>query len=341
MKGNYLQENNLFIRREIYPLVTQVDTLIFDIDGVLVDVSSSYYQTIMDTVQYYFGHFIPVSGDGNLVDRDMILNFKMAGGFNDDWELTAAVILYYLWKMKEYRLNSLPKLKDSSSVIRDFLVRNLSGGGLSQLVQWIKSHVSSPDEIFGLWNKEKIFRIAKEYYAGEEHCFRLYQFQPEQLKKVKGNIEQEMTLVKPEVTSLIKRYHVGIFTGRNQGETEIVLERISWNDSWLPSEAIITSEDIVEGKPNPEGLRFLFEKFESKTGVYIGDTMDDLLTVTRLNEEGFQRRCLSALVLGRDFSDKKETVPYYLKHQVDLLAEDVNQVIQWIHQKNQVIGKFA
>ncbi|HZS50844.1 MAG TPA: HAD family hydrolase [Bryobacterales bacterium] len=57
--------------------------LIFDLDGVLVDVSDSYHETIIRTVQHF---------SGRRVTRDFIQQFKNRGGFNDDWALSTTVI---------------------------------------------------------------------------------------------------------------------------------------------------------------------------------------------------------------------------------------------------------
>jgi HAD superfamily phosphatase len=63
----------------------QVDfkALLFDMDGVLVDVSRSYRRAIEETVFHFTGRKI----QGNTVQR-----YKNLGGFNDDWKLTHAVI---------------------------------------------------------------------------------------------------------------------------------------------------------------------------------------------------------------------------------------------------------
>ena len=59
------------------------DLLIFDMDGVLVEVSESYRETIQQTVQHF---------TGNRVDRETIQEWKNQGGWNDDWALSHALI---------------------------------------------------------------------------------------------------------------------------------------------------------------------------------------------------------------------------------------------------------
>ena len=57
--------------------------LVFDMDGVLVDVSESYREAIQQTV----GHFT-----GKRVTRADIQEWKNRGGWNDDWALSTAMI---------------------------------------------------------------------------------------------------------------------------------------------------------------------------------------------------------------------------------------------------------
>ncbi len=58
---------------------TKPQILIFDVDGVLVDVRGSFHKSTLDTVHYYTGkRFRPAD----------ILRWKNQSGYNDDWKLT-------------------------------------------------------------------------------------------------------------------------------------------------------------------------------------------------------------------------------------------------------------
>jgi HAD superfamily hydrolase (TIGR01548 family) len=57
--------------------------LIFDMDGVLVDVTESYRETIAATVEHF---------TGARPTNDQIQQFKNRGGFNDDWQLSHYII---------------------------------------------------------------------------------------------------------------------------------------------------------------------------------------------------------------------------------------------------------
>lgn len=56
--------------------------LVFDMDGVLVDVSESYRETIVRTVEHFTGHTIA---------RAKIQEYKNQGGWNNDWTLSQKI----------------------------------------------------------------------------------------------------------------------------------------------------------------------------------------------------------------------------------------------------------
>jgi HAD superfamily phosphatase len=57
--------------------------IVFDMDGVLVDVTESYRETIAQTVKHFTG--IDVT-------REQIQDYKNQGGWNDDWKLSHHII---------------------------------------------------------------------------------------------------------------------------------------------------------------------------------------------------------------------------------------------------------
>src|SRR5215467_15099737 len=64
-------------------LVSPERILVFDMDGVLVDVSESYRETIQQTVEHF---------TGKRITREAIQEWKNRGGWNDDWALSTAMI---------------------------------------------------------------------------------------------------------------------------------------------------------------------------------------------------------------------------------------------------------
>ena len=59
------------------------DVIVFDMDGVLVEVTDSYRETIRATVRHF---------TGEEVSQRLIQEFKNQGGWNNDWDLVSALI---------------------------------------------------------------------------------------------------------------------------------------------------------------------------------------------------------------------------------------------------------
>ena len=57
--------------------------LVFDMDGVLVDVTESYRETIARTVEHFTGRSL---------SNDQIQEYKNQGGWNDDWQLSHHIV---------------------------------------------------------------------------------------------------------------------------------------------------------------------------------------------------------------------------------------------------------
>src|ERR1700747_3102135 len=56
--------------------------LVFDMDGVLVDVTDSYRETVVLTVAHF---------TGKAISRDLIQDYKNQGGWNNDWALSQKI----------------------------------------------------------------------------------------------------------------------------------------------------------------------------------------------------------------------------------------------------------
>ncbi len=91
-----------------------MDVLIFDMDGVLIDVSRSYRKTIQRTIQIYLETCLGFARSrGSWITNEEISLFKSVGGFNNDWDLTSGLLLYLL---SISGISSFRKLKRFSSI---------------------------------------------------------------------------------------------------------------------------------------------------------------------------------------------------------------------------------
>ena len=56
--------------------------IVFDMDGVLADVTESYREAIVQTVKHF---------TGTLIERDSVQDYKNRGGWNNDWALSQKI----------------------------------------------------------------------------------------------------------------------------------------------------------------------------------------------------------------------------------------------------------
>jgi HAD superfamily phosphatase len=191
--------------------------LVFDMDGVLVDVTQSYRETIARTA----AHFI-----GAEVSMDRIQEYKNRGGFNDDWKLT-------------HHLIAEARVDVPFENVREHFQRLFLGNGTDGL-------------------------ILRERWVAQP-----------------GTLE-----------GLNERFGFAIFTGRPRTEADLTLRRFAGG---LRFDPVIATEDVMEQKPNPEGLLRIVGASACRAGspqaeacgstlkrapqlepvFYIGDTVDD------------------------------------------------------------------
>jgi len=222
LNSDYLFTKDIILNKNILDRISRVDTIVFDIDGVLIDVQDSFKKAVCQTVQFYFKEILHFQGSQNLINPEEVEYFKMAGGFNNDWNLTSAVVLF--------TAEMLP-----------------SGGGLVKVIDLIEEDGNIKEEILALWDGNLITKIFQEIYAGEEHCYKIYGFHPF-LIKTEGLIKQERIIIDKNKKDFLQNFSLGILTGRNKREARVALERLGWDDI-ISKEKIITADDGAE-KPH-------------------------------------------------------------------------------------------
>ena len=120
-------DNNLVFTKKKYD---NIGCIIFDIDGVLIDVRKSYNEAIKNTVQFVVGSIIKKDNLKELVTDKVILKFRQTGGFNNDADTSYAISLALL---------SYPELENSN--FENFLIEVAEHGdetGIYSIEKYIK-----------------------------------------------------------------------------------------------------------------------------------------------------------------------------------------------------------
>ncbi|ADD05131.1 HAD superfamily hydrolase [Natrialba magadii ATCC 43099] len=251
------------------PLEAAVDAIVLDIDGVLVDVADSYRRAIIESVDTVYGRTIR---------KDDIQQFKDAGGFNNDWELTDAAALYVLATGEGYDA-SLAEFTDEIAA---------AGGGLEAAESAVRDGIGAQatKRVTDRWNRERLRDVFQQLYLGEELYQALESGEPDDDLRQEGFIHDEPVILDEETRNWLldeAGVSVGVLTGRPEAEAEIALDRVGLADE-IPVEHRFTMDDWEEGKPHPRALTTLAERFDADSVIFVGDTLDDVRTATNAIE---------------------------------------------------------
>jgi len=291
-----------------------MDLFIFDMDGVLIDVSKSYREAIRQTVGIYLRSCLGIQTKKTIISQEDISLFKSTGGFNNDWDLTSGLLLYLL---SASRLPPLPRkrtfptlkenllyLRERSSRFRrevrtcrkrdlEMFTRRVKsfGGGLAGIRRAIGN--SWDGWVYGsgdLKNENIVKRIFQEVYLGPRF-FSGYHLQPFFYKGKGLYIREKLLIPRRVLAALRKRVRLGIASGRPRFEAGLALKRFRL----LPYfESIVTHDHCVEAqeslyrstgkrksllKPHPYSLLRVIQEIGGSRPrcAYVGDVVDDML----------------------------------------------------------------
>ncbi|ELZ11483.1 TIGR01548 family HAD-type hydrolase [Natrialba aegyptia] len=251
------------------------DAVVLDIDGVLVDVADSYRRAIVESVEVVYDRTIR---------KDDIQQFKDAGGFNNDWELTHAAALYILATSEGYDA-SIDEFTDAIAA---------EGGGLEAAETVVRDGLGAraTQRVTNRWDRERLRDVFQQLYLGTELYRALEGGEPDaELVDESGFIHDEPVLLSAETRDrLVDAYDgaVGVLTGRPKAEAELALDRVGLADE-VSVEHRFTMDDWKEGKPHPRALTTLADRFDAERVVFAGDTLDDIRTATNANEADADR----------------------------------------------------
>jgi len=342
-----------------------MDILIFDMDGVLIDVSRSYRKTIQQTIQFYLETCLGFEKRrGAWITNEEISLFKSAGGFNNDWDLTSGLLLYLLSISgippfsKRKRFSSVqkivPYLKTKSPVIRrktptrlkrehllSFLEKvKISGGGLRGVRRVLGTSWEGWVYRLGDIDQENLIkRIFQENYLGEQFAVR-YHLSPLFYKGKGVHLQETLLIPKKILSTLRKKARMGIASGRPRFEAELALKRFHLHPYF---DSVVTLDDceaeekrilnpmggkINLSKPHPYSILRVVQEIgiPNPYCVYVGDVVDDMLAVQAAKKN------LSILAIGflAGHHDKKTGKISLIKSGADLVIENPKHLLRLV-----------
>lgn len=319
--------NGIWATDEAIALAPRLDAVIFDVDGVLLNVSGSFRKVISATAQFYLTKSLGWPGGGEYLPVEETEYFKRAGGFNSDWALAESAIILNLCKSVASGETSAPALRDLPPSTQEYTIEiGRRGGGLENGVACLRDAFGdeSVDEAIALWDCPLIDRISMEMYAGRTHCQRVYGFEPAIVDQERGELLNEYVIIQTD--ALTNRYRYGIVSGRSRGELDVALEMTGLNGIIHP-DATYTADDGPL-KPEPDGLMKLANQMAFSAAAFVGDTLDDMRTVPNYRKMQTQPPFLACQVLSGPAGEANRQ--FFADHGADVIAPDVNVLMRWL-----------
>jgi len=262
----------------------EFDSIIFDCDGVLIDVTNSYDTTINKTISYVLKEIADITVDAPLTN-EILLKFKSTGGFNDEIDITYSGTLCYIAAKK---LN-----KNPTELILDVL-NNADATGIAYIENFlnkIDGDISGIKSRLGYPSTDKndlIHTTFDQLFFGPELYSKI--FQKKSRFSEKGFIENDNVIVTSALIETLKKKFndkIAIVTGRGFNAISLSLKEIL-NQFNVKNSVFLEDESRDLAKPNPQSLIRAMNGLNSKNCLYVGDSMEDMILAKKASELGFQ-----------------------------------------------------
>lgn len=329
-------------------LLGQVDAVVFDCDGVLIDVRQSYDSAILRTaaimVEGFTGVRFPLETDG----EDLILGIRRTGGFNDDWDTTYALAMFSTVAIAQLQKDGEPSvdgfggaLEQLRRIVDDFSSKNrlegrtsvdeyLETNGLeSSRIKGLREYLNHPvDSAHG-----RMTRTFDEMYYGATLFERVFGLKATWSEE--GLIERENVMVSRETLDRLKKLlgagKLAIATGRPFVAVQYTLGEFL---GYFDQEASVYIGDgdvdpnLAPGlrkykKPSGESLLRAYEKLASKTLLYVGDSAEDRLMV-----DDARKTCRAILfggIYGTSFSEDRQ-IAFFTRRDSDFVTRTIESL---------------
>ena len=273
-------------------LPERLDTALFDIDGVLIDTQRSYRLAVMHGSE----RLVRAAGlepPAPMVSQEDVAAFKLAGGFNSDWDGTQLFAALWTARLREWRGRPEARITTEEWATRAAEAARQGRGG----VAWVRATFPAtavPSDEAARWAHD-------EFYWGAALVRELFGHEPLYAPEAAGFVHNEEMLLDAELLPALAPFGIGrlgLITGRLGPEVDFAVRmlaqtlgpeeaaRLPWHESAYgrsPFASVIPA--TVYAKPDPRALHVALDELGATGAIYVGDTADDLDVVLRYRRE--------------------------------------------------------
>ena len=273
----------IFISDDVLQKIQKFDSIIFDCDGVLVDIRNSYDYAINKTISAIIKELFN-DEIGDVVTSKIHFGLKSVGGFNDEVAVVYAIVMTLVASKKS-------EIEFEKLIID--VINNANESGINSIDDYFKDQNIDLTEIKSKLDYENsrkasyIHRIFNQLFYGSK----LYQeiFNEKSQFNYNPLIDlDDIVLDNNLMLKLKNRFGTKISTVTGRGKFAFSYSMKNFLEKFdMESSVFLEDRSLDLAKPNPESLIESISKINSKCSLYIGDSMEDLLMVQKCQEQGY------------------------------------------------------
>ncbi|NIM26448.1 MAG: HAD hydrolase-like protein [Nitrososphaeria archaeon] len=275
------KQEGIYIDDSILDSIRSSDGLIFDCDGVLIDITKSYDLTIKKTTKLVLERFANIS-DSIEIDSKIIDGFKSTGGFNDEVDVTYASIISLIAAKKLGR--------DQKEFIFE-VIKHCDSSGINSAEKYIEDlteieEIKNKLEYPGAHHDNPLYQIFDQLFYGPELYEKLFQRKSEFTEP--PLIDNDLVIISENlITKLQTKFgpKISIVTGRGKESVRYSLRNLMEKFD-LENSAFLEDESRQLAKPNPLPLTRAISGMAATNSIYVGDSMEDLIMAKKATEQG-------------------------------------------------------
>lgn len=312
-------DDGIFVDTAKINKIKNLDSVIFDCDGVLIDVSNSYDLAIKKTVDFVLKKMANID-QPNIVITQMIDGFKATGGFNDEVDLTYSLILSVVAAKK---LN-----RNASEFIFD-VIKNADQTGISSVeiyldtlvdISEIRKKLAYP----GKHGTNPLYSVFDEMFYGANLYNELYKRKP-QFFNDKGLIDNDIVLIKKELIEKLRKKFgkkISIVSGRGFVSAKYSLKTL-FDEFDLKNSRFLEDEPREFAKPNPQPLISSIKGLESSCCMFVGDSIEDFIMARKSDELGKKTVFCAIYGTSKDPQTKRNL---FEQKNADIILESIDLI---------------
>jgi phosphoglycolate phosphatase-like HAD superfamily hydrolase len=310
------KQPGIYLDNSISDYLVSLDAIIFDCDGVLIDVTKSYDDAINKTTKFVLEKFFQITNSIN-INSKIIDGFKSTGGFNDEVDVTYASIVSIV---------SAKKLHRNENEFIFEVISHADSSGIISIEEYLKKFIDFRDiknklSYPGTHHENLLYQIFDQIFYGPILYNKL--FNKKSQFSEPGLIENDIVILNNSlIEKLTKKFgsKISLVTGRGKESINYSLKDLLKKFDLINS-AFLEDEPRELAKPNPESLIRSINGLKSQHSMFVGDSMEDFIMAKEATKLG--KKTTFCGIIGTS-TDPQKKLELFQNNGASIILDSIN-----------------